>query len=401
MNKKFGLILFLFTFGVSIIAFWLIKDQPFIIDEPHHYKEISKLTEGQITLETIRITAEFPGYHLAMAFLRYLLGLNSLPATRFLSTIFSLFSIFIFYLISKNISASETPLKVVQFFLFPLLFIFFFIIYTDCFSLFFLLLAFFFLVKKRYQASGFFGLLSVIVRQNNVIWLGFFSLYIYLKKYGFRFSPRVIFNFLKDTYINTLVFMGMVFFILWNGAPILGGGIHPLSVHFDNIFFILFSFFILFLPLNIANFPLVIRLLKNPLSVLILGAIFIFYLLTFRANHPYNQFLPDYFLRNFIASLALSSLQNKILFFLPIGYSILSLWVSKLHQKLFYLLYPFTIIFLSLLWLVEPRYYIIPFALFFLFKKQKSFLVEYSTIIIYIVLTGFLFWGTLSSKFFL
>jgi alpha-1,2-glucosyltransferase len=401
MNKKVSLILFLFTFGISIIAFWLIKDQPFVIDEPHHYKEITKLAEGQITMETIRITAEFPGYHLAMAFLRRLLDINSLSMTRFLSTIFSLFSVFIFYLISKNISPAETPLKTLQFFLFPLLFVFFFIIYTDCFSLFLLLLAFFFLVKNRYLTSGFFGFLSVMVRQNNIVWLGSFSLYIYLKKYGFRFSPGTIFNFFKDTLINTLVFVGMVLFIRWNGAPILGGGIHPLSIHFDNIFFILFSFFILFLPLNIANFTLVIRLLKNPLSILILGAIFIFYLLTFRVNHPYNQFLTNYFLRNFIASLALSSLENKILFFLPIGYSILSLWVSKLHQKLFYLLYPFTILFLSLLWLVEPRYYIIPFTFFLLFKKQKSLFIEYLTIIIYIVLTGFLFWGTLGRKFFL
>jgi alpha-1,2-glucosyltransferase len=89
------------------------------------------------------------------------------------------------------------------------------------------------------------------------------------------------------------------------------------------------------------------------------------------------------------------------LFFLPIAFSIMSLSVTTLRNKSYYLLYPFTVLFLVPSWLIEQRYYIVPFSLFILFKNEKSRLVEYSTIAMYIVTSALLFYGIQKGLFFL
>lgn len=196
----------------------------------------------------------FPGYHFVIGLLSHLFKNPSLSLARSLSTIFSFLSVLVFYLIAKEIDPQKAATKTLQYFFFPLLFVFFFLVYTEAFSLLLVMLSFYFLTKGRYKTSGVFGLLSVLVRQNNIIWLGFFVLLIVLEKGKLKLGRKQILSFLSEASI----------FIFWNKSLVLTeASSHPFSIHFANLF--LFLQFFLFLPLNISRLPQLVKItLKNP-----------------------------------------------------------------------------------------------------------------------------------------
>jgi hypothetical protein len=338
--------------------------------------------------------------------LRLLFKISSLAGTRAINVSFSVLLVFVFYLLAKIISPKTAKIKTLQFLFFPLLFVFFLLVYTDVFSLLLIMLSLYFLMKNHYQISGFFGFLAVISRQNNIIWLGFFCAYVFLEKY--RLSPkkglkRNLLKWLKDCWVFAVVLLLICVFIAINKGVTLGDReMQPLVLRSENLFLTLFLFCFLFLPLNLINLPRVIVMLKKRARIVSLVLItFFFYFSFFKVDHWWNNPTFNYFLRNRLVNWAVANPINKIIFFLPIGYAALSLFVTKLAKDSYFAFYPFTVLFLSLSWLIEPRYSLIPFSLFILFKKEQSQFIEYLTIIIYIVLTGFLFWGTLGRKFFL
>jgi len=401
-SKKFLTIIIL---SISLISFLLIKDKYLFVDEGIYYKLIVKAASLQFT-PLLDETPSLPGYAISIGIIDHFIGLSK-QASRLATTIFSLLSVLIFYLIAKRIDSKMSEIKTLQYFFFPILFVFFFLLYTDVYSLLYTLITFLLVLKRRYFWAGFFGFLSLLIRQNNIIWLGFFCVYILLDKY-IDVKVRNLTKYFKDITIFILSFISAIVFIVINKGAVMGETNqmnHPLSFHLENIFFLLFLFFFLFLPLNIANFPKIIRLLKSNLPTflfltLLLVNIFLLYLLNFKVESPYNG--PSNFtLRNIILNDIIANPLNKSIAFIPIGYSILSLCVTPLKNKKHYLIYLFTFIFLGLSWLIEQRYYLIPFTFFILFKKSQSFLVEYATLAIYIFLAIIIFFVTISGKFFL
>lgn len=395
--------LILIVLAIIFPSLLLIKDAPSFVDEDAHCETIKEIATNRITRETFSRNAQLPGYYFIMAGLRFLLGVSSLAELRILTTIFSLLSILAFFLVAQKINKKEIYVKTLQYFFFPILFIFFFLVYNDVTSLLLVLLSFYFVLKKRYQTAGLTGFLSILIRQNNIIWLGFFCLYIFLEEYKFRFSRKSLVGFLKDIPVFIFSLVYVIIFVIVNGNPAMAEpDLNPMAFHFENVFFILFLHFFLFLPLNLNNLPKIIRMIKRKLYVLpIIIGIFIFYFLSFKVKHWYNDPSFHGFLRNRLVNWGVANQSQKVIFFIPIAYSILCLGVTKFSKKSYYLLYPFTILFLSLSWMIEQRYYLIPFTFFILFKKQKSRLLEYATIVIYVILTVWIFWGVLNRKFFL
>lgn len=366
------------------------------------------MAEFDFSRDTFEIAAMFPFYHFVLGLLSHLGGSLSFPSLRFFSTIFSFLSVLVFYLVAKQVDPKNAVLKTFQYLFFPILFIFFFLIYTDVFSLLLILLTFYFLNKEKYKTAGLFGLFSVLTRQNNIIWLGFFVLLMILKDFKSGISKKSIKKFLSDASSFILIFLGFGVFVILNKGFVLSGmkQIHPFSIHFSNLFLFLLFQFVLFLPLNIANFPKVFKLSirifrKKPWIVFPIGIFFLFYIFTFRADHPFNQSTLDYFLRNRILTNITGSDLTKSFFFIPIFYSILSLAVTEFNKKEYYFIYPFILISLCLFWLIEPRYYLVPFVFFLLFKKQKSILIEGLTVILFVILSGWIVWGAINQKFFL
>ena len=393
----------------SLVSFLLIsKQEKTISDENYHLPVIKEFAKNNYK-NKITVTP-IPGYHFFVASMIKVFKTDDLAFIRGLSTIIGLFSALVFFKISKNIRKKSSKIKTLQFFFFPIIFPYFFVAFTEAFSLLLILITFYCLLLKKYKLSGIFGILSVAVRQNNIIWLGFFCLYILFKEYPGLVDikqKKINFQFLKQ-YLRDIwmfivgFFLFIIFVIVNKGVTMAEKTMHPLGFYEGNLYFILFLFFIFFLPLNISNFNKIYNLLKKKKIVIFLVIlVFIIGISTFVSDHPYNQTHLVWWIRNRILSHVTSVLLLKIIFFLTVIYSILSLWVTKLNKKVYYLLYPISVLFLSLSWLIEQRFYIIPFTLFILFKEEKSKIVEYSTTAIFIGLTAYLFYGIQAYRFFL
>jgi len=386
---------------ILTLSFLYIKDAGLMVDEPTHYDQIKEFIEGNFQLHW-RLTT-IAGYHAFLAVLGSIFGVISVAGMRMFNLILSVFSIFVFLLLTKKVHRELSLVKTIQYCFFPIIFPFFFLIYTDIFSLLLVLFAFYLLLKKKYDLAGVISILSIFVRQNNIVWLIFMCAYVYYEKYKFTFNITALKDWMKKC---SIFIMGIIIFITFviinKGFAVGEKGFHPaFSLYPGNIFFILFLFFFLFLPLNISNFNKIMGFVKKKKKVIVLILGVFLYILTFKSNHPYNGGHLTFFLRNKLLVYFTANTFRKVLFAIPIIYAILSIIVTKLKKKSFYLLYPFTILFLLPSWLIEQRYYIIPFVLFILFRKKQSKIVEYSTIALFVVSSAILFYGITKGLFFI
>jgi alpha-1,2-glucosyltransferase len=193
------------------------------------------------------------------------------------------------------------------------------------------------------------------------------------------------------TYLAAFVLFG-VFVVINKGVAIGEPEMHPSFVlHAANIYCLLFTFFFVFLPMNIANAPKIVNLIRqHRLAVLYMAGFFLLFMATFKIDHPYNtQRWAQWFLSNRILTFSRQSRLREAIFFLPIGYSVLSLLCTRLYARQYYLIFPISALQLAPEWLVDPRYYLLPCLLFLAFKEENSGPVTYATYFMYVVSSGY------------
>lgn len=394
--------------SLFILLSWSLKQSGLFLDETVHFEQTSKYLNGAFGASDPYLTT-FPTYHLIIAVAASSLNLSSLFSLRLISLFLSLLTIIIFFLSAGKIDRQATEQKTWQFIFLPLLFPFLFLIYTDIFSLLLILLSLFLLLNERNYSAGLLGVLAVLTRQNNIVWLLFALAYIFYRQYKKK-GVHYLKDFLREGLIFIFGLIAFVFFVIINQGVALGDQImHPFFFFsFGNLFFLLFLFFFLFLPGNIYNFKKIVTLVRGRREIIFWSiGLFLFYLIFFRVDHPYNNYffhwqegIESFSLRNSLLFFINKNWWTKTLAFAPILYSVFSLAVSELEEKSFYLLYPFTFLYLLPSWLIEGRYYIIPLVLFILFKKPAPRPVEYATILIFVLLSAILFYGLREVKFF-
>jgi hypothetical protein len=260
-------------------------------------------------------------------------------------------------------------------------------VYTDILAMLLVLLAFYLVLWKKYTLSGIVGFMSLLTRTNNIAWFAFLYVFIYVENYGWNL--REFPKSLKMTWSYLAGFAVFVVFLVLNGGVALTvKAVQPLGgLYSGNIAYLLFLWTFLFLPLNLANIPKIIRLVTTRWRwILPTGFVaYLVYLLTFHSTNPFNLGRLNYYPRNRLLMAVTHSLALKSAFFIPVAWSALSISVTRLRQKNYYLLYPFIVLSLIPIWLIEPRYSFVPLAFFLLFKEEQSSLVEGLTIALYIV----------------
>ncbi len=378
----------LFCFVLSLLAgsFILVKNTPTVADENVHYRQIIAILSGQNLMPNE--CPYLPGYHWTMAGLSRILHDSRGPAMRFSSTLLSFFCFIAFFLLARRIDKNSAIQKSLLFFLCPIFFTILPLVYTDFYAMMFVFLALLLALDRRLWLSGIVGILGLLVRQNNIIFLVMIAMIAYLEQYAPRYRWKEVKPWIGKFFFFFLAVILMVVFVIWNKGFVFGDKIaHTFSLSCSNLFFLLFSLFFLFLPFHLSNAPkILVFLRKNKLMWVVLLETFLVYALFFRADHPYNQLAR--FLHNWILWDMARSIPLKCLYFIPIAYSILSLCVTPLRQKSFYLLYPFTILFLVPNAVIEIRYGFIPYALFLLFKEKDSERIMLFTLAIYVVGIG-------------
>jgi alpha-1,2-glucosyltransferase len=152
--------------------FYVLSFSDLYGDEEVHYDQIRRFACGDLSLNSWLTT--LPGYHALLGLIGYVTGVTNIPFMRFLSFLIGLATIGVFGLINREISRNAEFLRILQFAFLPILFPFFFLLYTDVLSLLFVLLAFFCILRERTTLAAVMSLAGTLVRQTNIVWLLFF-----------------------------------------------------------------------------------------------------------------------------------------------------------------------------------------------------------------------------------
>jgi alpha-1,2-glucosyltransferase len=373
---------------VLLCGFYFVQENPPIADEYCHYKQINGILEGRDLFP--KLCPYLPGYHWTMAVLSMLVQSHRGFTMRLLATFLSFLCILSFFSLTKKIDEKSAIPRSLLFLIFPLFFPFFSLVYTDIYSMMFVLLALSFALDQRLWLSGIVGILGLLVRQNNIVWLAMIALMAYAENYYPQYQWKDVKRWISKFIFFFLAAALIVFFVIWNKGFVLGDRSHHiLALSSGNLFFMLFLFFFLFAPYNLSNFPKIVDFLKtHKLMGLVLAEVFLVYLFFFKADHIFNHF--GRFLHNLILVAMHRTWLSQCLSFLPIAYSIVSLCVTPLKRKSFYLLYPFTVIFLTLDAVIDVRYLFVPLALFLAFKEDDSERITLFTLATYLVPTMFI-----------
>jgi alpha-1,2-glucosyltransferase len=152
--------------------FYILSFSDLYGDEEVHYDEIAHFARGDLSFNPLLTT--LPGYHALLGLIGYVTGVTNVPFMRFLSFLIGLATIGVFGLIGRELYRDAGFLRMIQFACLPILFPFFFLLYTDVLSLLFVLLAFFFILRERPTLAAVMSLAGMLVRQTNIVWLLFF-----------------------------------------------------------------------------------------------------------------------------------------------------------------------------------------------------------------------------------
>ena len=391
------------TEGMSLVfiaalmgfCFLVARTMELRVDEANHLGQIQRYLAGNYATTS---TAS-GGFHAMAAIFAWLTGESEREGIRLFVLLISGATILTFGSLMRSFEPQASTVRTLQFVLFPLLFPFWFLIYTDVCALLLLLLAILALTRDRFHVSGILMILSMAVRQTYVVWLAMLGVW------------TAIVNVARP--LRQLARRGMSFgiaaalfllFVLANDGVAIGDrDSHPeMELHTENLLFMLVCFFLMFLPLIISRLPQIARLPPALLSGVLLSSVALF-LGTFQVDHPYNHNVTtqDIFLRNTVLQAMTSSTFARVVTCIAITVAALSLCVIRLRQPVHYLIYPFAALSVMPVWLIEQRYYLAAFALFMLFRESASPGVELAMVVVNGFMAIYLFEGVVRGLFFL
>jgi alpha-1,2-glucosyltransferase len=383
-----GLLLFVFL-SVGLAA---VVHLPRMADEAVHVDQIRTFTRGDWTLNEWLTTP--PGYHVLVAGISRIVGRSAVPALRSYSFMLSIALLLVLFLLCRDVRDGRTPERILQIAFLPTLFPLFFLIYTDVASMLFVVLALLLHERRRYWLAGVAGFFSLLVRQSNIVWVGYLLVLLAIRLHDVtpvaaggtaarRRMPRLsgvarAVTTRGATYILTIA--AFLAFVLVNGGVAIGDrDMHPLSaVHFSNIYFALFITFVLFLPLHLVQLREIRRLFYRTRTLVGVAVFVPFFLYTFTPDHPYNQL--DFWLHNRLLIFFSSSTATKLLMLIPVLVALLSLYATRFRGQSKHLFYAFSGMSLLPVWHVEQRYYLIPMVLFLLFREQRTLRFEWTLV---------------------
>ena len=89
-----------------------------------------------------------------------------------------------------------------------------------------------FLLRRRHHLAGIIAILSVLVRQTNLIWLCFVGLYLLWTKYSFKISKENYKRLLADWTMPIFGAIAFAIFVFINGNVAMAvSEVHPAALH--------------------------------------------------------------------------------------------------------------------------------------------------------------------------
>jgi len=300
--------------------------------------------------------------------------------------------------------------------MFPVLYFFTFLYYTDAGSTFFILCSYLFSLQQRHCMSAAVGAVAVIFRQTNIVWIMFFALciicdtlvnsavpskhavisksnshaliarfvYSWLRRAVLGNNKHLLLKFISQTLLNIwpycIVFLSFVTFVWINGGIVVGARHdHEVGLHFPQLFYctVFTVCFAAAYMVSLQNIIAFIRFVRQHL-LLSIFLLLLYCCAIWRFTYVHRYLLADnrhytfYVWSRFFARYSLMRYAYAPLYLLS-GYLILRtlalqrhfLWCIAYVVCVAALLVPAT--------LLEFRYYIVPYLIFRLNIPVASF----------------------------
>ena len=409
------LLLTLAAAGVLMTA--VLPTEP-VVDEHFHLGQI-RLINSDDFARVPELTTPL-GYHYSVALPARWLGIDSLTGLRAISAVLGLLAVLLAWACVRRSHDDGALTRAFQVLLCPLLWPFYFLLYTDLVSLAVVLIGLLLVLSKRYGLAGLVGVAMLGWRQSNVFWAGLFWLMalhqaglgsVLAQRVGAwdrsrrRQTGRELLGALQATWPLIAPLMAFVVFVIVNQGVAMGDrGAHQFGarVYPSQVFFLLLTVWLILLPLHLACWPAIGRLLrKRPIVIVGLLGLFGLYMATFSVTHFYNLGLPEFHLRNRVLGWLDGHWAWRALAFIGMAWSVLTLAVTRLRPAAGYWLYPVTVAALLPVELIEQRYYIVPMVLFLLLRERHGRRVEWALLAWFIVLSAALTAAIASERYFL
>ena len=388
--KQWLILLFVVTVVGS--CFFTARTMELKADEQSHYAQFERYVAGNY----VTTTSAAGGFEATAAIFARLTGGSTKEDIRLFALLISGATMLLFRSLLRSFEPQASTMRTLQFVFFPLLFPFWFLIYTDVYALMWLLLALLALTRDRVHLTGILMIVSLLVRQTYIVWLAMLGLWTVIVNSA---APlRQIVTRGTGFVIGAGLFL---LFVLVNGGIAVGDQrSHPDFVfHTENLLFMLSCFFVMFLPLILSTLSQIVRLPPALLVGVPLSSV-VLYFGTFQVDHSNNIGL-DYYLHNALLEAMTASTGAGVVTSVAIALTVLSLCVIRLRQPVHYLLYPFAALSVMPSWLIEQRYYLPAFALFMLFRESASPRVERTLLAVNVIMALCLFVGVAEGWFFL
>lgn len=365
-------------------------------DEWVHYHQIARFRGGDFTVLVQWLTT-IPGYHWAVSVVLYLFGADSSTAARVVSAAFGVGAVVAFFALRRETHCADAQRATMQFAVLPIVFPFFFLVYTDVLSVALILAATFATSRHRHLFAALILTASVGVRQNNVLWAGLLAVWAIgplwtADRRSFFVRWREVARIVGPYSIPVVAFLG---YWAWNGSVTYSNSqsaMHPAAAfHAGNPYFALFLLSLL-MPLHvIAGLVAFVRkALARPGWWLWPLFVFALFRLTFSVDHHYNHIALDVNIRNAWLMLVKDQAWAWWIFGAAATAAATALSAMPMARTGGGWMMPFSLVYLAASWLIEPRYSFIPLALYLAMRKPLSDRIEIATLALWALFAVYL-----------
>jgi len=393
------------AFLLGVAYAWAVAvsfDAPLRGDEIYHYLQVHLFREGDFRVLDRYLTT-IPGFHVLVASLESLFGVDSPGAARTINAGFGLVAAAGFHALRERLWPGTATVATAQFLALPILVPLFFLVYTDVLALALLLWALVATRASRHVLSALLLTALVLVRQHDVVWAAFAAaLALATWPQAWHAAHRRDAAMTAMPYaLPVIVFLG---FWAWNGSISLSAEqaqLHPLTLRLGNPLFALLLAGLL-LPLHVmAGLGDFARAASGrPWLLLLPLLLFTAYWWGFHADNPYNTALPDLIPRNGLLMRMDGDPAWRFGAGIVIVLAAAGLGATRLRPQGAVLLYPFAALFLAASWLIEQRYALVPIVLWLAFREHRDVRIEWATFALWFLLAVLAFAGIHAGRFF-
>lgn len=376
-------------------------------DEWVHWLQIDRFVKHDYRVFDEYLT-NIPGYHWLMTALLWTVQGDWLGHARAINSVFAFGAWVAFHFARRTLHPADAQRATAQLMFLPVVFPFWFMVYTDTLALALLLAATLATYRGRHSWAALALIGSMAVRQNNVFWVCFLALMSLWPLWrDARWRPwRVWRESIALAWPYATAVLAFLAYWAWNGSisysNAQGGNAHP-DVRFDvgNPYYLLVIAGCL-LPLHtaIGLRRFVSKARAWPWLWLLPIMVFALFAWLFRVHHPYNTFEGDYFLRNTLLQTVAIPKTWPWLVFGGIGtLAACGLAFTRFVRAEAWLLLPLSLLFVGASWLIETRYAIVPMALLLLLRIPECDAVERITLAWWIVIAAVFAVGIFDFRF--